>query len=165
MKMYRLTKQYNSEINRHSDYIGFHCQKRPRSQYDDIIVNESYYAENAYIHILDSLPFDVKNKASNMGLFEMPEKQTEEFDEWANKVYEFLTDYNIRWIYVSHNKPLSDHYGDYRYYVLLPESCILDIFDDPHVNDLAWAYLYDANKCSPTCIELTEEEDGFDENL
>ena len=163
MKIYRISKQYNQEIMKRPDYIGFHCQSRPRSKYDDIIKNDNNYADNYYLHILDILPFELQDQAQMLGLTERPEKYTEEFDDWAEAVHSFLQDHNIRWIFVSHNKPLSEHYGDYRYYVMLPSTCVLHIFDDPGVNDMAWAYVYDGNKCSPQCIALDDEEDGYED--
>jgi len=144
MKIYRIAKPYNQEMINHHDFIGFHCQKSPRSEYDDVILNDNHYAENFYVSILDALPNDLRMKSMDMGLMNQPEDQySEEFDEWADRVYNFLEEHNIRWIYVSQNKPLSEQYGDYRYYVLLPDSCVLHIFDDPNVGDVADAYLYE----------------------
>ncbi|MFA7219240.1 MAG: hypothetical protein WC119_01890 [Synergistaceae bacterium] len=164
MKIYRIAGIYNDRVRNHGDYIGLHCQSRPRSEYDDIIINDNNYAEDYYLHILDALPFAMRDKASRLGLMQKPYKYTDEFDKWSEKVHEFLSENNIRWIFVSRDKALSDQYGDYRYHVLLPASCVLHIFDDPNVNDMAWAYLYNANECVPICIQLDDEEDGF-ENL
>ena len=165
MKIYRLAKQYNKEIMNRSDFAGFHCQKHPRSEYDDIILNSNNYAEKYYRLILDALPYSLRDKAYDMGLFQEYDEYSDEFDEWVENVYNFLRGNNIRWIFLSNSKPLSEHYGDYRYYVLMPREKVLEVFDDPDVNDMAWAYLYDANQGQPECIELDPEEEGYDEDL
>ena len=165
MNWYKTAKQWNHEIMNHKDFIGFHCQQKPRSDYDDIISNNNNYAESHFLYILDALPFEIRNKAVALNLMDKPDDYSDEFDIWAENVHEFLLGHNIRWIFVSMNKPLEEHYGEYRYCVSIPESEVLHIFDDPNVNDVAYAYLYDANKVRPTCILIPEEEDGYNNEL
>jgi hypothetical protein len=71
---------------------------------------------------------------------------------------------NIKWMFVTENRPIGiDAYGEYTYYVLLPDDCVLEWFNDPFgADDIAKAYVYDGNRCSPTCIELGEDEDGHE---
>lgn len=160
MNWYKIASNFNQKILMHPDFIGFHCQKRARSKYDDIIINDENYAENYYTRILEALPNNLRDQAKNENLlrYEQPDKYSEEFDEWKNNTYQFLKDHNIRWLFVSGKKPLTEQYGTYCYYVMLPKSSIMEIFDDPWVNDIAWAYVYDGNTTSPTCIEIQENE-------
>ncbi len=154
MKIYKIAQEYNQEILSHPDFIGFHCQRKPRSNYDDVILNSNLYAEDYYIDILEALPFQLRDKALSKNLLDKPEQYTDNFDKWAEKVHLFLKNNNIRWIFVSSNKPLIEYYGEHAYYVLLKESCVLNIFDDPYVDDIAYAYLYNANEGSPITIEI-----------
>jgi len=166
MNWYKKAQIYNQEIMNHPNFIGFHCQRLPRNpKYNDYI-NDNYpygnkYAEEFYIEILDALPFNLRDKAIQEGLLteHLETPPVEKIYEWSQKVEDFLKIANIRWIFVSQNKPLKEQYGNYCYYVLLPKNAILHIFDDTFVNDMAWAYLYDANKAQPECIELNLEED------
>lgn len=161
MKLYKIASTYNGEIVDHRDFIGFHCQRRPRSKYDDLIVNDHGYAQEYFAFIMDSLPFELRMNAIQAGLIPdvTPDQYDDTFEEWADNVTCFLENHNIRWIFVTQNTPLSEQFGGYCYYVLLPESCVLHIFDDIGVNDIAWAYVYDGNKCSPNCIEIQENEE------
>ena len=168
MSWYKQAKVWNQEIIRNPNFIGFHCQQSSRNpDLDDYIKKENNYAEDFYMEILDALPFQLRDIATEKGLlthYDIAEARTYKFYEWVQDVSEFLSINDIRWIFVSQNKPLEDHYGPYRYYVLLPEDAILHIFDDPWVDDIAWAYLYNANVASPNCIELNPEEDGYEDN-
>lgn len=155
---YKVSQDYDDSILRHHDFVGFHCQKRERDEvYDGIIPFSEEYAEAYYYEILDALPFSIRDKAMHEGLMEdVPEKYSDEFREWASRVHDFLRENNIRWIFVSETKPLSEQYGDYCYYVLLPEDKYFGLITDTGVNDFATVYLYEADIGSPTCIPIEE---------
>lgn len=159
-------EDYDSEYTDHPDFVGFHCQKSPRNKYDDFIgaqygggIDQFGIAggtENYLIHILDSLYDEYRYEAIELGLMDVPEDSySDEYREWANKVEDFLAEKNIKWLFVSETKTLSD-YGGYCYYVLLPDDIVLETFHDLGVNDIAMAYVYDANKGQPTCIEIED---------
>lgn len=160
MKWYRLAKPFNPDYVEHPDFIGFHCQRSPRSEHDDVILAD--YARDYFVHILDALPNDLRDRAMQQGLMEPGDDYySEEFDQWSETVEAFLRDNGIRWIFTSQNRPLED-YGDHCYYVLLPDANIISIIDDPGVNDAANAYVYDAKSAAPQCFEIPEDEDGYD---
>lgn len=138
------------------DFIGYHCQRSPRSEYDDVILQE--YAETYFPQILDALPHNLRDQAAQQGLLDTPEDQfSDEHDEWAENAHEFLREHNISWIFVSQNR-LLEPYGGYCYYTFLPDSDILAVFDDPGVEDMADAYLYDANKVSPRFLQVPDTD-------
>ncbi len=163
-----LTKISNhDEMTRHTDFIGYHCQSS--EYFDGEIINDNDYSSSHYIYILDALPNDLRDQASTMGLLHYNEvdKYSDEFDAWAEKVHEFLWDNGIRWIFVSGNVPLGGDftsrpgsvYGDHCYYTLMPGNCVLHIFDDAGVNDIAYAYLYDSKVGQPQLIPIPEEQE------
>lgn len=161
MLWYKFAKPFDPQYVEHPDFVGFHCQARPRGgPRDDLIMAD--YAKDYFMTILDGLPNEIRDLAMATGLMEPTEDHySDEFDQWARDVESFLEEHNIRWIFVSQNRPL-ENYGDYCYYVLLPDSQILAAIDDPGVNDAANAYVYDANVAFPQLFEVPEDEDGYD---
>jgi len=161
-------KDYNQEYVDDPDFVGFHCQQNERSKYDDFIGAQYGGVEggqNYLIHILDGLYDDMRDEATELGLMDTPDNPyDDDYEEWANKVEDFLASKNIKWIFVSETKPLSSSgetyggYGDNCYYVMLPQDLIITEFHDVGVNDAAMAYVYDANKGQPKLIEVEEQE-------
>ena len=152
MKWYRTANSYDENIVNHRDFIGFHCQKSPVSEYDGFIMAD--YGREYFMEILDGLPFNMRDKAMEMGLMNgHDDYYSEEFDQWTSDVEYFLKENNVRWIFTSENRQL-DNYGDYCYYILMPESNIIATIADPNVNDFANAYVYIS---PPQYIEIQEE--------
>jgi len=145
------------------DFIGFHCQKRPRAGianedtigmgYDPEVGAGSY--GDYFLEIMDALPFELRDIALEQGLMEGPDRYDEAYAEWHEEVKDFLYENGIRWIFVSHNQPLTD-YGDYCYAVALSEDAILHVIPDTGVNDTADAYVYDSKVATPTVVEVED---------
>jgi hypothetical protein len=164
----RVEAQYDPKYTDHPDFVGFHCQERERNKYDDFIGAQYGGVEggqNYLIHILDALYNEDRFEAMELGLMDTPDNPyDEDYEAWAKKVEDFLASKNVKWIFVSETRPLSSSgetyggYGDHCYYVLMPQDIILTEFHDIGVNDLAMAYVYDANKGQPELIEIELEE-------
>lgn len=139
------------------EFIGFHCQEHPRGRADDII--GAVYAADHFIHILEHLPFDMRDQAIEQGLLPdtPPDQYDDEFDAWADEVEDFLYKNGIRWIYVSKTGTLED-YGDYCYYTFLDPDHpgVYYVGDDVGVNDWAEFFVYDVNKVQPILIEVED---------
>ena len=90
-------------------------------------------------------------------LFGHPDEYDDGYEDWLKEVGKFLSEHNIRWIFVSGKKLLTD-YGNNCYGVLLSEKQdgILTVIDDVGVDDVAWAYLYDGNRFTPEVVEISD---------
>jgi hypothetical protein len=147
------------------DFIGFHCQVRPRRDIsNEDTIGLGYNADIAaggygeyFAEILDSLPFELRDSAMDLGLLgdEVPSSYDDGYKEWHDNVREFLYDNGIRWIFVSENKPLTD-YGDYCYAVMLDDAAVLTVIPDVGVNDAAAAYVYNSSVAIPKVVEVEE---------
>ncbi len=152
------------EIADKDDFIGFHCQSRPRADIDREDTIGSTYGQGAYQYgsympeILDSLPFDLRDMVLEKGWMDShPGEHDDGYEEWLDAVYEFLDEHGIKWIFVSENRPLTD-YGDYCYGVLLPDNAVLTVIPDIGVDDAANAYVYNSKISIPSVVEVDEEE-------
>jgi hypothetical protein len=159
LNWYRLANEYDPGLD--PDFIGFHCQQSERGPYDDIIYPKEDYATDYFIQILNGLPFNLRDMARNSGLMSMPEKYSDEFDEWVEKVADFLTENGVRWIFVSDTRPLND-YGSYCYYVSMKNEDALMILDDINVNDTAsaWVYMVSGEHVGKPRLVLMPDDDG-----
>jgi len=153
-----------ADIQDRDDFIGLHCQARPRASIDqeDTIGSgqgQGKYGYGSYVpEILDSLSFDLRDIALEKGWMENPPGEYDDgYEDWLDEVYDFLDDHGIKWIFVSENKPLTD-YGDYCYGILLPDKAVLTVIPDIGVDDAANAYVYNANVAIPSVVEIDEEE-------
>ncbi len=159
----------NNTIPDEGDFIGYHCQKRQRPVQTDIKTEDKiglgytsgmgagygmYFGE-----ILDAIPYELRMKAMEKGLMDRPENEyDDDFDEWYDKVEDFLENNNIRWIFVSSTKSLIQ-YGEWCYKMYLEDKARLLTIEDIQAEDAAAVYIYDGSKGSPIAIEVEEEEE------
>lgn len=141
-----------------AEFIGYHCQSSPRNpQYDDKF--NPAYAERFFSQILDALPYDIRDDA--LALLEKRPEYIVEDEDWGEEVADFLNEKNIRWIFVSENKPLPD-YGEHCYKVYMPDNIVLEYMPDVEVNYSAYAVLYSADLGVPILEEYEEPEETYD---
>jgi len=105
--------------------------------------------------ILDSLPFKLRDVAMERGLMESPDRYDDSYAKWHEKVKNFLYKNGIRWIFVSHSKPLTD-YGDYCYAVYMDDAAVLAVIPDVGVNDTAEVYVYNSKEGVPRLVEVAD---------
>lgn len=149
------------DLKKRGDFIGYHCQRGPRRDissedtigmgYDPDIGSGSY--GEYFTEIMDMLPFELRDNAMEQGLTEAPDRYDDDYSEWHDTVKDFLYTHGIRWIFVSHNKPLTD-YGDYCYAVALDPDAVLHVIPDVGVEDSAEVYIYDSKVATPVTVLL-----------
>jgi len=157
LNWYNFASGYDPALDH--DFIGFHCQRTERGPDDDKIIKNDLYAREYFLFIIDALPFEIRDKAIELGLMDKPDEYSDDFNEWTERVVDFLNLSGVRWIFVSDTRPL-DGYGNYCYYVSMNSDDALWIFDDPNVNDSAAAYVYMINKVKPKLIPVNEKYDA-----
>jgi len=155
----RLQILFDRMINfiKSSDFVGLHCQSRPRSSRgrEDTIGSGSSYAqggknyEDVFPFVLDGLTYNLRDKASELGLLDIPDKYTDEHDIWYDNVIDFLDEYKIRWIWTDRREFLTS-YGEYCYLVQIPEKAIIYYDNDPNMaGPESEFYVYDSNIAAP----------------
>lgn len=146
------------------DFVGFHRQRRERSQYDDTFITDNNYGNTHFREILDSLFNADRNEAMNKGWIDYSwDQYDEKYEEMEEEVADWLNEKGYRWIFVTQNRPIGvTAYGTYVFKVYFRDKDALHIFDDPMgADDIADAYLYHIS--NPPKFEdydenLTEEE-------
>ena len=155
--------QSNQNVMNDPSFKGFHCQKYENYDNDKILKD---YAESYFNEIVEYIPYDLHDKMAEIGIDRYPpdDYYSEEFEKWSDKVEEFLYDNGIRWIFVSHDKIFNNmrskgaSYGDYCYYILIPDEIILYDFVDVHEEN-ASGIVYDSRKGRPTRIPIGENNE------
>ena len=152
----------NQEIINNPNFRGFHCQRSP--QHGDDLIDPQYFG-SYFVDIIDSVPNDIRLQIleglKNMGFdeYDLPKDYEEGFEEWSGYVEEMLEENGIRWIFVSHdqifNTDRSDgaSYGNYCYYILMPDNIILWEDNDPHEINSSFI-IYDSRQGQPTRIPM-----------
>jgi hypothetical protein len=140
------------------EFVGFHRQRRKRSQYDDMFITGNNYGASHFVEVLDSLFFKDRDEAVAKGWLDYSwDEYDEKYDEMEEEVADWLNEKGYRWIFVTENRPIGvDAYGKYVYKIYFQKNDVLHIFDDPMgADDVAYAYLY--NISNPPFAELYEE--------
>jgi len=114
------------------DFRGFHCSKYEKP--DGRIV-ASYFTQSQWGNwILEHIPYNLTDKLYDLGIQEPPnnDKYSGEYEEWAEKMEEFLWDNGIRWVFVSKSEPfgsdrwgMGGSYGSNCFFVIMPEQDML----------------------------------------
>lgn len=151
----------DKSILNHPDFRGFHCSRLDNPQgYIEI-----EYADTWFPTIIEHLPYDLRVKLSGIGidLYDIPDKYSEEFEEWASDIERFLEDNGIRWLFVSHKQPFGHHrqglgakYGSNCFYVLIPGKNLLMYENDPAELDASAIMFHVSNP--PKLIPLQEAD-------
>jgi hypothetical protein len=127
------------------DFVGFHRQRRERSEYDDQFITGNNYGESHFRGILDALYNNDRMEASEKGWIDYSwDKYEDNYEEMEEEVAGWLNEKGYRWIFVTETRPHDiDSYGDFIYKIYFKPSSIIDIIDDPMgASDIAYAYMY-----------------------
>jgi hypothetical protein len=146
-----------------SEFIGLHCQGRPRSRRgkEDSIGHSGIHAQDIdygfyFPEILDSLDFSIKDKAEELGLMDVPDKDFDDnYDEWYEQCVDFFEKHKIRWIFVTKTRFL-DRYGKYKYIVCLDDRAVYTVLDGGE-EDNSELYVYNAKMTAPHVVHVEKE--------
>lgn len=160
-----MSKEYDPILD--PDFVGYNCKDPEESENFGIIENVADYAEEYFPLILDSLPSQLKEKATELGLLKIPKVSEKSFKKWGDDVCLFFKKVGIKWIFVREELP-QDDFGSQFYYVSFPEEKMICSFYLPSDEDIRGiVYLTKGHeKCKPKMIPMPDEfEDDLDEDI
>jgi hypothetical protein len=146
-------EQEETSLEDHPDFVGYHCRKAEWNEYGGIIHANPHYIKEWYWEIIESMPFDIRDKLLEQNMNEFERSGYDDIDEWGQEIEHFLYENGIRWIFVKDQEPEYD-YGAWCYHVLMPESNRLAYLNDPYETNSS-VIIYQA-KNPPNMIEVPD---------